>query len=88
MVNLKLEKTGGLTEGLLNRDLVREMVFGVMVGCMVGSSLAMDPAVLLTRRAGWTDLDGQLLLAEDRPHPLPYDVAGVHPPDANLWGRS
>ncbi|NHB76044.1 N-acetyl-D-Glu racemase DgcA [Rhodobacter calidifons] len=86
VVNLKLDKTGGLTEGVLTLDLARAMGFGVMVGCMVGSSLAMAPAVLLAQGADWTDLDGPLLLAEDRPHPLRYDDAGVHPPDANLWG--
>jgi L-alanine-DL-glutamate epimerase-like enolase superfamily enzyme len=86
VVNLKLDKTGGLTEGLLTRDLARQMGFQVMVGCMVGSSLAMAPAVLLAQGADWTDLDGPLLLSEDRPHPLTYDAEGVHPPDANLWG--
>jgi L-alanine-DL-glutamate epimerase-like enolase superfamily enzyme len=86
MVNLKLDKTGGLTEGLLTRDLARQMGFKVMVGCMVGSSLAMAPAVLLAQGAEWTDLDGPLLLSEDRPHPLWYDTEGVHPSDANLWG--
>lgn len=86
MVNLKLDKTGGLTEGLLTRDLSRAMGFKVMVGCMVGSSLAMAPAVLLAQGADWTDLDGPLLLAEDRLHPLRYDAEGVHPSDANLWG--
>jgi L-Ala-D/L-Glu epimerase len=86
VVNLKLDKTGGLTEGLLTRDLARLMGFQVMVGCMVGSSLAMAPAVLLAQGADWTDLDGPLLLAEDRPCSLCYDVEGVHPPDANLWG--
>jgi L-alanine-DL-glutamate epimerase-like enolase superfamily enzyme len=85
-VNLKLDKTGGLTEGLLTRDLARQLGFKVMVGCMVGSSLAMAPAVLLAQGADWTDLDGPLLLAEDRAHPLHYDAAGVHPSDANLWG--
>ena len=85
-VNLKLDKTGGLTEGLLTRDLARDLGFKVMVGSMVGSSLAMAPAVLLAQGASWTDLDGPLLLAEDRPHPLRYDAEGVHPPDANLWG--
>ncbi len=86
VVNLKLDKTGGLTEGLLTRDLARAMGFRVMVGCMVGSSLAMAPAVLLAQGAGWADLDGPLLLAEDRPHPLRYDADGVHPPDPQLWG--
>lgn len=86
VVNLKLDKTGGLTEGLLTRDLALKMGFKVMVGCMVGSSLAMAPAVLLAQGAAWTDLDGPLLLSEDRPHPLAYDAEGVHPPDASLWG--
>ena len=86
MINIKLDKTGGLTEALATRDLARAMGFRVMVGCMVGSSLAMAPAVLLAQGAEWTDLDGPLLLSEDRPHPLRYDAAGVHPPDANLWG--
>jgi L-Ala-D/L-Glu epimerase len=86
VVNLKLDKTGGLTEGLLTRDLARAMGFKVMVGCMVGSSLAMAPAVLLAQGADWTDLDGPLLLAEDRDTPLRYDVEGVHPPDPQLWG--
>lgn len=86
MVNLKLDKTGGLTEGLLTRDLARALGFQVMIGCMVGSSLAMAPAVLLAQGADWTDLDGPLLLSEDRPHPLWYDTEGVHPPDAKLWG--
>ncbi|WP_149588776.1 N-acetyl-D-Glu racemase DgcA [Tabrizicola flagellatus] len=85
-VNLKLDKTGGLTEALATRDLALRMGFTVMVGCMVGSSLAMAPAVLLAQGAAWTDLDGPLLLAEDRPYPLRYDAEGVHPPDANLWG--
>jgi L-Ala-D/L-Glu epimerase len=86
VVNLKLDKTGGLTEGLLTRDLARAMGFKVMVGCMVGSSLAMAPAVLLAQGADWTDLDGPLLLAEDRNAPLRYDAEGVHPPDPQLWG--
>ncbi len=86
MVNLKLDKTGGLTEALATRDAARAMGFQVMVGCMVGSSLAMAPAVLLAQGADWTDLDGPLLLAEDRENPLRYDAEGVHPPDVNLWG--
>ena len=60
--------------------------FGIMVGCMVGSSLAMAPAVLVAQGAAFTDLDGPLLLAEDRDHSLKFDADGVHPPDAALWG--
>jgi len=86
MVNIKLDKTGGLTEALALRDAARTEGYEVMVGCMVGSSLAMAPAVLLAQGAEFTDLDGPLLLAEDRIHPLRYDAAGVHPPDAALWG--
>ncbi len=85
-VNLKLDKTGGLTEGLLTCNAARQMGFKVMVGCMVASSLGMAPAVLMAQGAEWTDLDGPLLLAEDRPHPLHYDVEGVHPSEAKLWG--
>jgi L-alanine-DL-glutamate epimerase-like enolase superfamily enzyme len=57
-----------------------------MVGCMVGSSLAMAPATLLAQGAAFTDLDGPLLLAEDRAHPLTFDAEGVHPPTRDLWG--
>jgi len=86
VVNVKLDKTGGLTEALSLRDEARAMGFGIMVGCMVGTSLAMAPAVLLAQGAEVADLDGPLLLAEDRAHPLAYDEAGVHPPEAELWG--
>jgi len=86
MVNIKLDKTGGLTEALALRDLARSQGFGVMVGCMVGSSLAMAPAVLVAQGVAIADLDGPLLLAQDRDHPLAYDEAGVHPPEAALWG--
>ena len=86
MVNIKLDKTGGLTEALALRDLARAQGYGVMVGCMVGSSLAMAPAVLAGQGADYTDLDGPLLLAEDRATPLEYDGAGVHPPKRELWG--
>ena len=86
MVNLKLDKTGGLTEALLMADAARAQGFGLMVGCMVGTSLAMAPAILLAQGAAFTDLDGPLLLAQDRAHPLRYDEEGVHPPEAALWG--
>lgn len=86
VVNIKLDKTGGLTEALLLRDLAQSKGYALMVGCMVGSSLAMAPAVLLAHGANYADLDGPLLLAEDRPHPLTYDDLGVHPPDKELWG--
>lgn len=86
LINLKLDKTGGLTEALITRAAAARMGFGVMVGCMVGSSLAMAPATLLAQGAHWTDLDGPLLLSQDRKNPLHYDADGVHPPQPELWG--
>ncbi|MCP5075376.1 MAG: dipeptide epimerase [Rhodobacteraceae bacterium] len=86
MVNIKLDKTGGLTEALALRDAALEEGFQVMVGCMVGSSLAMAPATLIAQGAAVTDLDGPLLLAEDRDNALQFDDVGVHPPVAALWG--
>jgi L-alanine-DL-glutamate epimerase-like enolase superfamily enzyme len=86
VANIKLDKTGGLTEALALKDEALAQGYGVMVGCMVGSSLAMAPATLLAQGALFTDLDGPLLLAEDRATPLQFDVAGVHPPKPELWG--
>ena len=86
MVNIKLDKTGGLTEALELRAAARADGYGVMVGSMVGTSLAMAPAVLVAQDAAVTDLDGPLLLARDRASPLTYDDAGVHPPSAAVWG--
>ncbi|RYH08207.1 N-acetyl-D-Glu racemase DgcA [Tropicimonas sp. IMCC6043] len=86
LINIKLDKTGGLTEALALRAEAEAAGLGIMVGCMVGSSLAMAPAVLVAQGAAVVDLDGPLLLAEDRATPLVYDAAGVHPPAAALWG--
>mgnify|MGYP000267959853 CR=1 FL=1 len=86
LVNLKLDKTGGLTEALAAKAEAQLLGLGLMVGCMVGSSLAMAPAVLLAQGAQYCDLDGPLLLAEDRDHALKFDADGVHPPVAALWG--
>ena len=86
MVNIKLDKTGGLTEALRLRNAALAEGYDVMVGCMVGSSLAMAPATILAQGAAVTDLDGPLLLAEDRQEPLFYDTSGVHGPAAGLWG--
>jgi L-Ala-D/L-Glu epimerase / N-acetyl-D-glutamate racemase len=86
MVNIKLDKTGGLTEALALREAALAAGYGIMVGCMVGSSLAMAPAILVAQGAAVTDLDGPLLLAEDRDMPLEFDDAGIHPPAAALWG--
>ncbi len=86
MVNIKLDKTGGLTEALKLNAAARAEGYGVMVGCMVGSSLAMAPATIVAQGAQVVDLDGPLLLAEDRDEPLKFDEDGVHPPVAALWG--
>ena len=86
MINVKLDKSGGLSEALALVREARARGFRVMVGCMVGSSLAMAPAMLLTPFAEYVDLDGPLLLARDCQPGLRYDGVTVHPPDATLWG--
>jgi L-Ala-D/L-Glu epimerase len=86
MVNIKLDKTGGLTEALALKAEAEAMGFRVMVGCMVGSSLAMAPAVLVAQGAEIVDLDGPLLLAEDRETPLRFEGSVLHPADPALWG--
>jgi len=86
VINIKLDKTGGLTEALELKRAALAEGYGIMVGCMVGSSLAMAPATLVAQGAMVTDLDGPLLLAEDRPNALTFDAAGVHPPEPSLWG--
>lgn len=86
LVNIKLDKAGGLTEAFALRDAARAQGFGLMVGCMVGTSLAMAPAVLAAQGVEIADLDGPLILAQDRAHPLRYDDRGVHPSEPELWG--
>src|SRR5262245_14024342 len=85
-VNIKLDKAGGLTEALSMVEVATARGFGIMVGCMVGTSLAMAPALLLTPRASFVDLDGPLLLAEDRPDGLIYAGSLIMPPSPLLWG--
>ena len=85
-VNIKLDKTGGLTEALVMADAAQALGFEIMVGCMVATSLAMAPALLLARRARFVDLDGPLLLARDRDGGLRYDGSLIYPPEAALWG--
>ena len=85
-VNIKLDKTGGLTEALAMADAAQALGFDIMVGSMVATSLAMAPAMLLTRQARFVDLDGPLLLARDRDGGLRYDGSLVYPPEASLWG--
>jgi L-alanine-DL-glutamate epimerase-like enolase superfamily enzyme len=85
-VNIKLDKTGGLTEALAMADAAQAAGFEIMVGSMVATSLAVAPAMLLTRQARFVDLDGPLLLARDRDGGLRYDGSLVYPPEAALWG--
>lgn len=85
-VNIKLDKTGGLTEALAMADAAQALGFEIMIGCMVATSLAMAPAMLLAPQARFVDLDGPLLLARDRDGGLRYDGSLVYPPEAALWG--
>ncbi len=86
MVNLKLDKTGGLTEALALADEALARGLGLMAGCMLGTSLAMAPATLVADRAEVVDLDGPLWLAKDREHGLRIEASKVFPPSAELWG--
>ena len=85
-VNIKLDKAGGLTEALAMAEQAERLGFAIMAGCMVATSLAMAPAMLLAQTARYVDLDGALLLAEDRPDGLRYADSLVFPPTSVLWG--
>jgi L-alanine-DL-glutamate epimerase-like enolase superfamily enzyme len=85
-VNIKLDKTGGLTEALAMADAAHALGFEIMIGCMVATSLSMAPAMLLAPQARFVDLDGPLLLAKDRDGGLRYEGSLVYPPEAILWG--
>jgi L-Ala-D/L-Glu epimerase len=86
MINIKLEKCGGLTEALALDRAARARGLRIMVGCMNGSSLAMAPALLLARNADVVDLDGPIGFIRDREPGLRYERSLVYPPDASLWG--
>ncbi|MGZ0188091.1 MAG: N-acetyl-D-Glu racemase DgcA [Alphaproteobacteria bacterium] len=86
VVNIKLDKTGGLTEALKFRDAILAANMQVMVGCMLGSSLAMAPAMLIAEGAAFVDLDGPLLLDRDRDPGLCYTGSKITTPSPNLWG--
>jgi len=86
VINIKLDKTGGLTEALALADAAQALGFGLMIGCMVSTSLSMAPAFLLTPKARFVDLDGPLLLAEDRPNGLRAEGSLLYPPTSTLWG--
>ena len=88
MVNVKLDKTGGLTEAMLSIAAAREQGLRIMLGCMLGTSLAMAPALLLASQAEYIDLDGPLMLGRDRTGGLRYVGSTVHPSDGGFWGWS
>ncbi len=85
-INVKLDKTGGLTEALATVRAARDCGLGVMVGCMVAGSLSMAPAILLAQLADAADLDGPIWLAGDIENGLAYDDGRVSPPSSALWG--
>jgi L-alanine-DL-glutamate epimerase-like enolase superfamily enzyme len=85
-INIKLDKTGGLTEALTMAKEAERLGFALMAGCMVATSLAMAPAVFLAQHARVVDLDGPLLLARDRPGGLRYEGSVVNPPLSEFWG--
>jgi len=85
-VNIKLDKSGGLTEALRMKAEANRLGFRIMVGCMVGTSLAMAPAALLAQDVDYADLDGPLLLARDREPALTYEGSTLFPPTGEVWG--
>ena len=86
VINVKLDKTGGFTEALGLCETARDRGFKVLIGCMVCTSLAIAPARLLAKFADWIDLDGPLLLARDRDHPVVYVNGRIGIPPRELWG--
>jgi len=86
VLNVKLDKTGGLTEALRLCEHGRENEFKLLIGCMVGTSLSMAPARVLASAADYVDLDGPLLLARDRDHGLNYQNGKIAIPNQELWG--
>jgi len=86
VVNVKLDKTGGLTEALRLVEAVRANGFKLLIGCMVGTSLGMAPARILASTDDYVDLDGPLLLARDREHGLNYENGRILLPTGPLWG--
>ncbi|WP_137391992.1 N-acetyl-D-Glu racemase DgcA [Rhodoligotrophos defluvii] len=85
-VNIKLDKTGGLTEALLLAQAAADRNMRIMVGCMLATSLAMAPAMIVAQRAAVVDLDGPLLLARDREPGIRFEGSTMFPPPPELWG--
>ena len=85
-INIKLDKTGGLTSALALAKAAQEQNFKIMIGCMLATSLAMAPAFLLAQLADYVDLDGPLLLSKDREHGITFNNGIMSPPRPELWG--
>jgi L-alanine-DL-glutamate epimerase-like enolase superfamily enzyme len=86
VVNIKLDKTGGLTQAMQTLAQARQVGLEIMIGCMVSTSMSMAPALLLAPSARFIDLDGALLLAKDRDPGLAYDGSTILPSPTELWG--
>jgi len=86
VVNIKLDKSGGLTEALALAAKAESMGFDLMVGNMLGSSLAMAPAFVIAQRCRYVDIDRPLLHAEDCDHTMHYKHGRVTVFDPALWG--
>jgi L-alanine-DL-glutamate epimerase-like enolase superfamily enzyme len=86
VINIKLDKAGGLTSALRLQDAAHEMGFRTMIGCMAGTSLAMAPGLVVGQRCDFVDLDGPLLLSEDWPDGLKYENGRVEPAARSFWG--
>lgn len=85
-INIKLDKAGGLTEALMLAAEARSMGLELMVGCMLSTSLGIAPAMLVAQQARWVDIDGPLLLAADRDHPVRFDRGIADRASPQLWG--
>ena len=85
-VNIKLDKSGGLTEALALARSAKALGFGLMVGNMGGSSLSMAPSHLIAQQCRYVDLDGPMLTRTDRAPAMRYDGALLHPAEPGLWG--
>jgi L-Ala-D/L-Glu epimerase len=86
-INIKLDKTGGLTGALALAAVAKRRGFRIMAGGMIGTSLGIAPALLVAQYAEIVDLDGPLHLASDRAPGLRYEGSTIHPPDQSFWGE-
>jgi L-alanine-DL-glutamate epimerase-like enolase superfamily enzyme len=86
LINIKLDKTGGLTHGLELAQAARATGLGIMIGCMGGTSLSMAPMHVIAQLADFVDIDGPLLLRNDRPGGFVYDKGMVSLPGRRFWG--